>query len=347
METKTKIVSTKLEGQPTSMIWCYGTKRSNMVVVADWDRGLNCYKLKKELTKVESKRFEFISLDLYQYEQNIYLACSDTYIRKLDLEKLTPLSIGSPGCTSFKVFVSDHAGKSSALVYSVAWDKTLAVWDERTNKPASIYKKFAGKPYAAACEGDLLAIATNAMDISLFNLPDFQKKALPTSTDPLDTKELPRSLAIAQNYEYIAVGTYGAEVLAWWSQEQDQQKMQNANIIGNGKYTEISRNEDHFKAGRTARSLYPVNDVKFHPRIQGVLGSGGGDGQVLVYDCFGEIEYKKVNFENKLTIPVAQIEFHKASELIAISVGEDFDNAQAKNPTLTLMDFREYLPEEY
>lgn len=293
----------------------------------------------------------------------VYTGGIDGSIRQFDVATSTTSLIGMHSSSS-KSSPHDDAAKvacstltaihnsSSALIASAGWDAKFYLWDVRcdgrngkNNHQPVITLDLPGKAFAmdASIDGTKIVVATSGrkncfIDVrassSLLSASndnnDKENSSSPLSS-PIATAKMILERDSSLKYQTrcikfflpsphgVAIGSIEGRVGIEYLTDIGV-PIPSSSSDNNKKYA--------FKCHRVNDTIYPVNDIAFHP-IYGTFATGGADGTVVTWDGNNK---KKISSLVKLPTSVACLAFNKNGTELAMASSYTFEEGERDHP---------------
>jgi len=284
----------------------------------------------------------------------VYTGGIDGSIRQFDIDTSTTSLIGMHGAVNSssaddkKVACSTlSAIHNSSLIASAGWDARFHIWDVRTSssKQPMITLDLPGKAFAmdASLDGTKVVVATsgrkncfidvrysssllavnNGNDIN--NDKENSEQPPPSTQPPIASMILQRDSSLKYQTRCVKFFRPSPQGIAIGSIE---------GRVGIEYLTDIgipnpeNKKKYAFKCHRVNDTIYPVNDIVFHP-IYGTFATGGADGTVVTWDGNSK---KKLSSLAKLPTSIACLAFNNDGTELAMASSYTFEEGERDHP---------------
>mmetsp|Transcript_17071 Transcript_17071/g.25727 ORF Transcript_17071/g.25727 Transcript_17071/m.25727 type:complete len:374 (+) Transcript_17071:111-1232(+) len=270
----------------------------------------------------------------------------DGSIRQFDIATSTPSLIGMHGASSSsnnddnkKVACSALSAihDSSSLIASAGWDSKFHLWDVRSsNKQPVITLDLPGKAFGmdTSLDGTKVVVATSGRKNCFIDVRSSSLSTVTTNNNNNDKensqqppplanmilqrdsslKYQTRCIKFFPSTQGIAIGSIEGRVAIEYLTE--------LGIPNNNK------KKYAFKCHRVNDTIYPVNDIAFHP-THGTFATGGADGTVVTWDGNSK---KKLASLAKLPTSIACLAFNRDGTELAMASSYTFEEGERDHP---------------
>jgi cell cycle arrest protein BUB3 len=288
----------------------------------------------------------------------VYTGGIDGSIRQFDIDTSTTSLIGMHGSISSsddkKVACSALSAihnSSSALIASAGWDAKFHLWDVRCSSSSSsssthhhqpvITLDLPGKAFAmdTSLDGTKVVVATSGrkncfIDVRSSSLltvnnssnnNNDKENSEKTTPPPIANMILQRDSSLKYQTRCIKFFRPSPQGIAIGSIE---------GRVGIEYLTDIglpnpeNKKKYAFKCHRVNDTIYPVNDIVFHP-MYGTFATGGADGTVVTWDGNSK---KKLSSLAKLPTSIACLAFNKDGTELAMASSYTFEEGERDHP---------------
>lgn len=222
----------------------------------------------------------------------------------------------------------------SNLISSAGWDKKFHLWDVRCqpkSKAAVATIDLPGKAFSmdASLDGTKVVVATSGLRNCFFDIRQQRLQSVNENNNDNDEVSSPivkllseresslkyqtRCVKFFPDSTGIAVGSIEGRVAIEYLDDIGISS-------GKKKYA--------FKCHRVNDTIYPVNDIAFHP-IHGTFATGGADGTVLTWDGNNK---KKLSSIAKCPTSIACLAFNNDGTQIAIASSYTYEEGERDHP---------------
>ncbi|TFL04660.1 WD40-repeat-containing domain protein [Pterulicium gracile] len=311
----------------------------NHLLVSSWDATVRLYDTATtEQTQVQKSKFDHRAAVLdccFSADGKLaYSAGLDNTVRAMDLtsEKLSNLGLHNQAVSSILY------SQSTNSVVTGSWDRSLKVWDPRTNASHSTYNTRERVYHLASPsstspstistgQGSNAHMIVVAQASRLFDIYDLRKMDKPVYERESSLKFMTRSLACMANGDGFAIGSVeGRIAVEYFDPNSATQEKKYAFKC----HRQAIDNVDH---------VWPVNALAFHP-IYNTFASGGSDGALSVWDH--EVK-KRLRQYPKYSSPISALSFNVDGSKLAVAVGYTWDDgkdgaSKAEQPAIFIRD---------
>lgn len=193
---------------------------------------------------------------------------------------------------------------SSNLVVTGGWDNKLNFWDARSPNPVGSFD-LPDKCYSMDVRGSCLAVATAQRHVIVYDVSG-QPREHSRKESPL--KYQTRCISVFPDMSGFAIGSIEGRVGVQYIERSQESK----NFA--------------FKCHRQENTVFPVNDIAFHPI--GTFATVGGDGVVTFWDKDNKQKLKGFNSISK-TISCAK--FNASGNIFAYAASYEWSKGHAFN----------------
>eukprot|EP00573_Skeletonema_grethae_P003458 CAMPEP_0201709168 /NCGR_PEP_ID=MMETSP0578-20130828/57955_1 /ASSEMBLY_ACC=CAM_ASM_000663 /TAXON_ID=267565 /ORGANISM="Skeletonema grethea, Strain CCMP 1804" /LENGTH=376 /DNA_ID=CAMNT_0048198121 /DNA_START=46 /DNA_END=1176 /DNA_ORIENTATION=- len=273
----------------------------------------------------------------------------DGSIRQFDIATSTASLIGMHGAnsssnddTNKKVACSALSAihDSSSLIASAGWDAKFHLWDVRNdnNHQPVITLDLPGKAFGmdTSLDGSKVVVATSgrkncfidvrssslvAVDSNNNNNQDKENSQQPPPIANMilqrdsSLKYQTRCIKFFPNTQGIAIGSIEGRVAIEY-------------LTDIGMTNPDNKKKYAFKCHRVNDTIYPVNDIAFHPTY-GTFATGGADGTVVTWDGNSK---KKLASLAKLPTSIACLAFNRDGTELAMASSYTFEEGERDHP---------------
>lgn len=232
-----------------------------------------------------------------------------------------------------KKAVSCLSSIDSNLISSAGWDKKLHLWDVRcqTKSKAVVTIDLPGKAFSmdASLDSMKVVVATSGLRNCFFDIRQHMLQSVKEHNHDNDEVSPPIAKLLSEresSLKYqtrcvkffpdgtgIAVGSIEGRVAIEYLDDIGISS-------GKKKYA--------FKCHRVNDTIYPVNDIAFHP-IHGTFATGGADGTVITWDGNNK---KKLSSMAKFPTSIACLAFNNDGTQIAIASSYTYEEGERDHP---------------
>jgi cell cycle arrest protein BUB3 len=281
----------------------------------------------------------------------IYTGGIDGSIRQFDIETSTASLIGMHGANNNS---SDDANKkvacstlstihdeSSSLIASAGWDAKFHLWDIRCSSSTAnkhqpvITLDLPGKAFGmdTSRDGTKVVVATSGRKNCFIDVRSSSLLEVTTTNDKENSNQPPianmllqrdsslkyqtRCIKFFPSTQGIAIGSIEGRVAIEYLAD-----------IGIPPPNPENKKKYAFKCHRVNDTIYPVNDIVFHP-THGTFATGGADGTVVTWD--GQSK-KKLSSLAKLPTSVACLAFNRDGTELAMASSYTFEEGERDHP---------------
>lgn len=326
-------------------------------IVGSWDNNISMYEF---FGNNQSKKVSFqthdrpvLACSFNESGDTVFSAGCDNQIKAWNPQQNQFVQIGQHQAPIRCVNVSNVNGQCLAI--SGSWDKTIAIWDIRTNgastKPV-FSNNVGGKVYAMAQRGTMLVVANSENDIKTFDLRQNGKlmhsikeeEATNKNIKPVNLKKQIRCIDIfPDNNGYVAASIGGRVIIKHFNR-------------GNAT-KDFSYKCHRHTSNRGSQHVFAVNVLKFHQQ-SGIFATGGDDGEIVTWDMKGRSKlhnfkslqipnYRKPNGNNSDEIdgsrmPIVALDYHSNGQYMLYgssynyNKGVEYSDPSQQKPQLYL-----------
>jgi len=200
------------------------------------------------------------------------------------------------------------------LIISGSWDKTVAAWDVRTSQKVRSWA-VPERVYAMDVSESRLVVGTARRDVMIYDLR--MTTDPPLEQDRESTlKYQTRAIACNPNGVGYAMSSVDGRVAVDYFDTSPQVQAQ--------KYAF----KCHRKSEQGVDTVFPVNDIAFHPQC-GTFVTGGCDGVVNLWD---PLHKKRLRCYPKYESSIAALCFNQDGTQLAIASSYTFEEGEKEHP---------------
>ncbi len=268
----------------------------------------------------------------------------DGSIRQFDIVTSTASLIGMHGANSSS---NDDTNKkvacsalstihdSTSLIASAGWDAKFHLWDVRNhnNHQPVITLDLPGKAFGmdTSLDGSKVVVATSGRKNCFIDVRSSSLLSVGNNQDKENSQQPPIANMILQrdsslkyqtrcikffpNAQGIAIGSIEGRVAIEY-------------LTDIGITNPDNKKKYAFKCHRVNDTIYPVNDIAFHPTY-GTFATGGADGTVVTWDGNSK---KKLASLAKLPTSIACLAFNKDGTELAMASSYTFEEGERDHP---------------
>lgn len=294
----------------------YGESTDNLLV-SSWDA--SCY-LYDGYSNAFKHRYQskasILSADFTPEENGAYLGGLEQKVKKVDFETGEESDIGHHDdvirCVQY-----DHY---SRCLFTGSWDKTLKIWDERSNNKETT-RELSDKVYAmSVCRNKVvLGMANNK--VVVYDTRSSKDLEYEEETG-LGKYQIRWIEAMPSGIGY-ATGSVEGRIAIEYFPDTIPEGASNFSY----KCHRVSKEVE----GSKTSYIYPVNDISFHPQYQ-TFASWGSDGMITTWDP----DARKRLWKRQFDCGITSICFNKDGSKLAVGMSYNYDNDV--NPPETIPD---------
>ncbi|KAF2240080.1 WD40 repeat-like protein [Viridothelium virens] len=324
----------ELANPPTDAISSikFSPHSDSRLLVASWDKHVYLYDTSQDDENQLIKKFEHrapvLDVCFGKDDNEAFSGGLDMDVRKIDLT------------TGEQTVLSTHDKAVKALVYSTqhsmlisgSWDSSIHIHhpDNKPDYPSTL--PLPSKVYSLSLAPTRLVISMASRALYIYDLYSLNTLAASAESEPPNTlnaepwqrresalKHLTRTTACMPSDEGYATSSIEGRIAVDWFDSSEESQAR--------KYAFKCHRQNGGKDPETGEEIdvvYPVNALAFHPTL-GSMASGGGDGQVLLWDPLSK---RRTKAYAPLPASVAAVEFNRAGNLLAIAISSGFEDGK-------------------
>jgi len=308
---------------PKDSVSCLSWLNDSIFACSSWDSTIRIYQvnagLNPSLTQESGSRYitedPCLSLAWISPSQ-IIAGCVDNRLKLIDRE--------TGNITSFEerpnhddaisaVYWSDEL----RVIISVSYDKSLKLWDIRSQKPLSTLR-LGGKPICSDFNYSTLALALHSEKIAMFRISEVHQN--------LNSKVFQVKSPFLQNENVTAISLFkhdsvlglslGSECGRGYIGNPPQDLINTAPRFLKDRFYYIS----HYSEESSMKIVYPITALGMHPTFK-TLFTAGSNGQVHFWNYESKKRCGSMLFKGN---PVTRAKFNPSGAMIAYANGYDY-----------------------
>ena len=315
------------EHNPTDSVSCFAWVRNNQLkgfACSSWDSSINIYRVDDQFTPHTLKYATSILTDdpclsvEWQSETILIGGCIDNTVKVFTVGG-TLTSYGSKNGHQDAV-KSVHWIDIYGVALSFSYDKTMKIWDFRTQEPVQSHQ-LGGKPYCVDVQFPYVALGLNDGRIAITSITDI------LNTRAFNCSYIPAPFYDVEQITDISLFTQGDRFGFGVSSNfgrgsiYDLEQDLNRSILGNRLL--------NFKAHKYDRPshtygiqqiMYPMNAIGMHPTSTSLF-TAGGDGNLFFWNYTQKQKCTTLNFSGT---PVTKAKFSPDGTMVAYATGYDY-----------------------
>eukprot|EP00986_Skeletonema_menzelii_P001472 scaffold387_cov136-Skeletonema_menzelii.AAC.15 len=320
-----------------------------LLASTSWDGALRLHdtSTKTHVTTHVMECGPLLSMTSPSSSSKVFTGGIDGSVRQFDIETSTASLIGMHGANSSGSSSDDVNKKlacsalsaihdSSSLIASAGWDAKFHLWDVRcstNNKHQPVITlDLPGKAFGmdTSLDGSKVVVATSGRKNCFIDVRSSSLLAV-TNTDKENSQQPPIANMILQRDSSLK---YQTRCIKFFPSTQGIAIGSIEGRVAIEYLTEIGiSNPDNkkkyaFKCHRVNDTIYPVNDIAFHP-IYGTFATGGADGTVVTWDGNSK---KKLASLAKLPTSIACLAFNRDGTELAMASSYTFEEGERDHP---------------
>ena len=320
-----------------------------LLASTSWDGALRLHdtSTKTHVTTHVMECGPLLSMTSPSSSSKVFTGGIDGSVRQFDIETSTASLIGMHGANSSGSSSDDVNKKvacsalsaihdSSSLIASAGWDAKFHLWDVRcstNNKHQPVMTlDLPGKAFGmdTSLDGSKVVVATSGRKNCFIDVRSSSLLAV-TNTDKENSQQPPIANMILQRDSSLK---YQTRCIKFFPSTQGIAIGSIEGRVAIEYLTDIGiSNPDNkkkyaFKCHRVNDTIYPVNDIAFHP-IYGTFATGGADGTVVTWDGNSK---KKLASLAKLPTSIACLAFNRDGTELAMASSYTFEEGERDHP---------------
>mmetsp|Transcript_9522 Transcript_9522/g.15770 ORF Transcript_9522/g.15770 Transcript_9522/m.15770 type:complete len:375 (+) Transcript_9522:16-1140(+) len=320
-----------------------------LLASTSWDGALRLHdtSTKTHVTTHVMECGPLLSMTSPSSSSKVFTGGIDGSVRQFDIETSTASLIGMHGANSSGSSSDDVNKKvacsalsaihdSSSLIASAGWDAKFHLWDVRcstNNKHQPVITlDLPGKAFGmdTSLDGSKVVVATSGRKNCFIDVRSSSLLAV-TNTDKENSQQPPIANMILQRDSSLK---YQTRCIKFFPSTQGIAIGSIEGRVAIEYLTDIGiSNPDNkkkyaFKCHRVNDTIYPVNDIAFHP-IYGTFATGGADGTVVTWDGNSK---KKLASLAKLPTSIACLAFNRDGTELAMASSYTFEEGERDHP---------------
>ncbi|RKO87089.1 WD40-repeat-containing domain protein [Blyttiomyces helicus] len=281
----------------------------SLLLVGSWDKHVRLYDVVANQLRLKYPSKAAVLDVAFSDSVHGFSAGLDRRLKMVDLHTTTETILGSHDDAIRCVEYCKETGN----IITGSWDKTVRVWDPRSND--SVVGKYMqpAKIYSLDVAQNKLVVAMAGRSVYIYDVRNM-KETLQRRESSL--KFMARMVRCMPNGEgYASSSIEGRVAVEFFDPSPEMQAKKYAFKCHRQKQEEVE-------------TVYPVNALAFHP-IHGTFASGGGDGVVNVWDGFNK---KRLRVYPKYPTSIASMSFNSDGRLLAVASSYTFEEGEKDHP---------------
>ena len=313
-----------------SMLKFYPVKEKQILASCGWDSKVYIWNIKStsslpsktnvQHSLIYGELFEnpLLSLCWQGKNPNIFTGSTDGSIYMIDIQNKAKHFLGKHELGCKDVIYNEEMN----VLISGGWDGKINVWDFRSNHPI-ISSYVGGKIYSMSSSNQMLVVAFNDRNISLFNLKKLRTSGQLISelTCKSDLKYQTRKVCCFPKGDGYVIGSIeGKFSMKYFSFNKVFVIDKNTGSTNNDRdyILKCHRNE---RIISDISEIFSINDIAFNP-VYGTFATVGSDGSYYLWDKESKRRLKQGKLETKS--PITACDFSFDGNLFAYSEGYDW-----------------------
>eukprot|EP00833_Pecoramyces_ruminatium_P012964 jgi/Orpsp1_1/1186996/evm.model.d7180000054729.1 len=285
----------------------------SLLLVSSWDKTVRLYDVTRNKMKLK-----------YSHDASVLDCCfyndDQGYSGGLDRKiKITDFNTGKEsvlGSHEDAVKCLEKVNETNVVI-SGSWDKSIGLWDQRSNIPCVGKFSQPEKIYTLDVVNNILVVGMAARQIYIYDIRNLSE-AMQKRESSL--KFMTRVIKCMPNGEgYASSSIEGRVAVEFFDTSEESQRRKYAFKC----HREIIDGVSH---------VYPVNALSFHPKF-GTFASGGGDGNVYIWDGFNKKRLRKFT---KYPTTISSLSFNSEGSLLAVASSYTFEEGEKDHPPDTI-----------
>jgi len=291
----------------------FSNTNPSLLLVSSWDKTVRLYDVTRNQMKFKYSHDASVLDCCFYNDSQCFSGGLDRAVKTVDLitGKESILGYHDDAVKSLEKV------KETDVVVSGSWDKTVRLWDPRSS--TSCIGKFQQpeKIYTLDVVNNILVIGMAARQIYIYDIRNLSETMQKRESS---LKFMTRVIKCMPNGEgYASSSIEGRVAVEFFNSSEESQKR---------KYA--------FKCHREmidgVSHVYPVNALSFHPKF-GTFASGGGDGNVYIWDGFNKKRLRKFT---KYPTTISSLSFNSEGNLLAVASSYTFEEGEKDHPPDTI-----------
>ncbi|KAI9207832.1 WD40-repeat-containing domain protein [Polychytrium aggregatum] len=282
----------------------------NLLLVASWDKLVRLYDASTgDMLTHYSHRGPVLDVAFSQ-GSDVFSGGLDRVLKMKDIQSPTEKVLGSHEDAIRCV----HFSKATGNVITGSWDKSVALWDPRseTAKIAS-YDQSQTVYSLDSCEHNLVVALANR----IVHIYDLRNMSEPAQVRESSLKYMTRVVRCSPDGKGYAISSIEGRVgLEFFDPSPEVQAKKYAFKC-------------HRKVENGVEYVYPVHALAYHP-VYGTFASGGGDHVVNIWD--GANRKRLRQYASPYETSIAALSFNSTGTMLAVAASYTFEEGEKDHP---------------
>ncbi|KAI8812542.1 WD40-repeat-containing domain protein [Cladochytrium replicatum] len=281
----------------------------NLLYASSWDKKVRLYDVTNNQLR-SSYQHKAAVLDVcFADSKTAYSAGLDRTLKSVDVATNVDASVG----THDEAICSVVFAKQTGQVITGSWDKSVKMWDPRSND--SLVGKYdqREKVFSMDVTHYMLVVAMAGRNVDIYDIRNMNQ-IVQQRTSSL--KFMTRTVKCMRNGQgYASSSIEGRVAVEFFDMAEEVQAKKYAFKC-------------HRQTADGIENIYPVNALTYHP-IFGTFASGGGDGCVSIWD--GE-NRKRNKMYPRYPTSISALSFNSDGKLLAIASSYTYEEGEKDHP---------------
>ncbi|KAJ3290587.1 mitotic checkpoint protein BUB3 [Rhizoclosmatium globosum] len=284
---------------------------SSSLLVSSWDKSVRLYDAAANRLRF-SYSLDAAVLGVAFADQHVAVSGGlDKKLNTVDLHTSQQLVLGAHE-DAVKCVAVDH--DSTNLIASGSWDKSVKLWDLRTQHHLVATQLHPHKVHSIDATKGKLVVATADRRYYIYDLRNLENPLVEERVGSL--KYMTRCVSLMPNGDGYATASIEGRISVEFFDNSESSQAR--------KYAFKCHRE---KMEDGIEKVFPVNALAFHP-IHGTFVSGGSDGNVFLWDGFNK---KRLRHYPRYPTGVSALSFNRDGNLLAVGCSYTYEEGEQQN----------------
>lgn len=294
---------------------------SNLLLTSSWDKNVRLYDTNSDVIRHQQVEDSAVLDCCFFGGATGYAGTLAGTLSFHDFNRGSRLSVG----THQEAIKCVRSSEETGTVVSGSWDKTVKIWDARTNECVSTHEQ-PDKVYGMDISGNNLVVCTAGRHVWIWDLRFMERAAQRRESN---LKFQTRTVTSFTNNQGYVMGSIEGRVAVEYFDPNPT----------------VQANKFAFKCHRdksaTGETIYPVNAIAFHPTA-GTFATGGSEGVVNMWDPSRKKRVCQIRPLSGQPSPIdnlprydsgiSTLSFNADGTQVAIGVSYNYEMGELENP---------------